>query len=443
MQVRLVQDWWSSEPTGPTAAARSPMLSILEASLLAELIAAGGGYHTILSADRLDALHRQHGSGTDPALEPLRKALRAGGGSKGQARAVGMLLFREARALREQCLHGGEAGRQQLGSVATPARAAVSAASASPQPSSRGTAADAKLDEAWTTPRRFVPSEAYPPGAQMAARAGPSPKAEIVGKLPADFVYLATGRAGEWLQVQVDINGAQAKAYVLHTIGGQVMLVPAAPVVCLDEAWSQPRRWVRAEGYPEGAQMAARSAPSKEGKQIATLPPDFEYFATGRSGDYLQVHLDIDGVSTTAYVLHALGDLVLLKPATAPVAEVTSVLQPQPQAQLSLPQQPSPQLQQHEEVALQHLQQLQQQQDWQRASETAAAAQAAAQAAASAARAATDARVEALEAKVSLQDRQIQVLQAELRQLRSQLTSAACALAPSAAAGGGCGEQRR
>lgn len=425
MQVGQVQDWWSSEQ-GPSAASRSPVLAVFDAPLLAEVIAAGGGYHTILSADRLDGLHRQYGSSTDPALEPLRKALQARGGSKAQARALGMVLFREARALREQCLQEGAASKRLVAAVATPVRAAASpqggasAARPSPQASPRGTAGDVKLDEVWPVPRRYVCSEAYPAGALMAARTGPSSRSELVAKLPSDFAYMATGRAGDWLEVQIDVNGVMGKGFVLHTIADQVMLVPAtAPAAAeggMDEAWSPPRRWVQAEGYPEGAQMAAKSAPSREGKQIATLPSDFEYYATGRSGDYLQVYLDLDGVTTAAYVPHTLGDLVLLKPA--------------PQ------QQHFPLQQQEESSALLHLQQLQQQQQLhvqsqqQRATEAAAAAQVAAEAAASAARAASDVRVDALEAKVSLQDRQIQALQAELRQLRAQLTSAACALAP-------------
>lgn len=433
VQVRKVQDWWGSEPNGPATASSNSILACLDPPLLSEVIAAGGGYHSILSADRLDGLHRQYGSGTDPSLEPLRKALQARGGSKAQARALGMLLFKEARSLLEQ--GGITATAVAVGSVATPARAAAArpgpgpvgspgaqvaapAASGSPLPSARGGAVDVKLDEMFAPPRRYVCSEVYPAGALMAARAAPSGKSEMVARLPSDFAYSATGRVGDYLEVQVNLNDVPSKAYVLHTIADQVMLVPAAPVVALDEVFSPPCRWVKAAGYPEGAQMAAKIAPSRESTQIATLPPDFDYLATGRAGDFLQIVLDLDGASVSTYVLHQLGDLVLLvpDPASAP-----------------LPPPPAREQPQHAEP---------EQSQSQRAADAAAAARAAAEAAeraAAAARAVSDVRVEALEAKVASQEQQLKALQAEVGLLRAQLASAAAAFMAASGGGGGGG----
>lgn len=422
--VQQVQEWWCSSPTGPPAAvSTNPTLACIEERVLAEVIASGGSYHLILSADRLDGLHRQYGSTTDPALESLRKALLARGGSKAQARALGMLLFKEARALKDQ-YEQDKSGT--LARTPTPSRTAV----ASPSPATPAAPERVMLDEAWPAPRRFVCSGAYPQGAMMAARAAPNSKGEIVAKLPADFTYNVTGRIGDWLEVQVENNGVQSKAYVLHVIGDQAMLVCPAKPQNLDESWSIAKRWVKAEGYPEGAQMAAKSAPIKESKQTATLGPDFEYWATGRVGDFLQILLEIDGTMQPAFVLHTLGDLVLLKPdpASAAIAKqavadaAMPVVPPMPRcgspqvASNSASLQPAGQLQAHQ----------------QRAYDAAAAARIAAEAASSAAcaaRAASDMRTDALEAKVAMQERRIQSLQAELLQLRSGMASAASALA--------------
>mmetsp|Transcript_103367 Transcript_103367/g.331479 ORF Transcript_103367/g.331479 Transcript_103367/m.331479 type:complete len:360 (-) Transcript_103367:40-1119(-) len=355
-----------------------------------------------------------------------------------------MLLFKEARTLREQCVAGGASTPMRLASIATPARSASAAvppaASASPLPAATGVGLEVKLDEAYLVPRRFVCSEAYPAGAFMAARLAPSSKSELVAKLPDDFAYLARGRIGEWLEVQVDRNGTLCRAYVLHTIGDQVMLVPAVPAVCLEEAWNPARRWIQAESYPEGAKMAARAAPSRDGKQVATLPHNYEYHATGRSGDYLQIYLDIEGARTAAYVLHTLGDLVLLRPGPGIVSSVVAQLEMQQQQlqQLSVAESPQPWERQPTLQQLQQLQeqtQLQLQLQQQRTSEAAAAARAAAEAATLAARAArdsSDVRVDALEARVSLQERQIQALQSEVQQLRLAFGSAATAFAAAA-----------
>lgn len=249
-------------------------------------------------------------------------------------------------------------------------------------------------------------SEAYPAGALMAARAEPHSKAEILAKLPQDFAYLATGRSGEFLEILVDLGGGESKVYVPQAIGGLVLLVPApSQAVGLDETWCPPRRFVRAEGFPDGAQMAVKAAPSRESRQITALPCGFEYTASGRVGDYLQVTLEIEGEIVVAYVLHRLGGAILLEPGPGGGAATSLVAA-------------SPQRDSEDQQQL-------------RAAECAAAARAAtaaATAAAAAAQAVSDVRMEALEAKVALQERQIKAMQAELAQMRAQLAAAACAL---------------
>jgi len=431
-QVHHVQEWWGSGQ-GSAAAVRNPILASIDPALLVEVVAVGGAYHNILSADRVDAMHRQLGSGQEPALEPLRRALQSRGGYKSQARAIGTLLFREARALYEQAstspceaaasseVAASATAAVELGSVATPARAhqapppgagAVATTAATP---SAATSVD--LDEAWSSPRRFVNAATYPEGAAMAARTAPNAKSEQLATLPAGFEYLAHGRAGDYLAIHLDVNGIRREAFVLHRLGDMVLLEPgqqsvvasmtaaasaaaiatatpaAAPAagaaVQLDETWSPARRYVCAESYPEGAQMAVRAGPSREHKQIASLPAGFEYVATGRIGDYLQVVLEIEGKATSAYVLHCLGTMTLLVPENNGVAAASEA-----------------------------------------AAAAACTAAEAATAAAAAARAASDGRVAALEGKVAQQEQQIKALQREVEQMRSLLSGVAGAFAP-------------
>jgi hypothetical protein len=209
---------------------------------------------------------------------------------------------------------------------------------------------------------------------------------------------MATGIIDDFLQVQISVDGASAIAYALHRLGDQVLLVPASTAqptpaaqsqhgAMLDEVWPSPRRYVCSETYPEGAQMAVRAGPNRESAQVATLPAGVEYLATGRCGDYLQIRLDIDGAMTTAFVSHTIGDMVLL---------VRAAPQVSPQASPACSPMSSP----------------------------APAARAAL------AEAANTARVDALEAKVVLQEGQIQILQNELAALRVQLSSVAAAFRP-------------
>lgn len=403
--VRRVQEWWC-DGHGPAAVTKSPILACIDTTILAEIISAGGGYHTILTADRLDGLHRRLGNGAEPVLEPLRKALQTRGGTKAQARVVGMLLFKEARALHLHC----EDGSSTPGTTPPVEEAAATAL----------VQEDVRLDESWAKPHLYICSDSYPEGAQMALRSGPNSKSSLLATLPANTEYYATGIIGDFLQVRVQIDGAFTSAYALHRMGDVVLLVPAAErtvanstepaaspdsklsskEVVLEEAWSPPRRFVCSENYPEGAQMAVRAAPTRDSKQVATIAAGADYFAMGRCGDYLQIKLETDGVTTTAYVTHTIGDMVLLVPAETD-AQAASV-----STAAAAP-----------------------------AARAAAAAVAAAEAAtaAAAAEAATGSRIVALEAKVAAQDRQIQALQSEMAQMRAQLNAVALAFRPLAA----------
>jgi len=404
MHVQRVQEWWCAG-TGPAAVGRSPILAAIEPGILAELVGAGGGYHTILTSDRLDGLHRCLANSTEASVEPLRKALQTRGGTKAQARVVGMLLFKEARSLHHQC--------EEEGFVAGPSATAVATTSAA---TTAIVPDEIRLDESWPSPRVYVCSDTYPEGAQMALRAGPSNKSKLMATLPANTEYHAKGIVGEFLQVSVQMeNGASGSAYALHRMGDMVLLVPATPAVAqvtaaspqptptaisvaetvLDETWSPPRRFVCSESYPQGAQMAVRAAPNRESKQVYTALAGTDYLATGRCGDYLQVSLEIDGVLTAAYVTHTIGDMVLLVPAELQIAAASSA----PAA---------------------------------RAAAAAVAAVAAANEAA-AAEAATGGRIVALEATVVAQERQIQALQAEMAEMRGLLQVVAIAFQPMAA----------
>lgn len=424
MQVRRVQEWWA-DGRGPAAVAQSPVMAVIDVAVLAEVIHAGGAYHTILSADRLDGLHRKVGESSEPALEPLRKALQTRGGTKSQARVVGMLLFREARALFERCEAdpGTFAAPVPAEGAGAPTATGAAASSGNPQPSPREAAAAVRLDEAWSPARRYICGPSYPEGAQMAVRGSPGRQGELLLNAPPGAEYMATGRVGEYLQICLrNGSGGSRHAYVLHTMGSLVLLVPAAAEATtegtsgsggtaaaaagLDEVWSPPRRFVCSSSYPAGAELAARAAPGRDGTQLRTVPAGTEYIATGRCGDYLQVHLDIDGVPTAAYVPRTLGGTVLLVPAAVSDDEA------RPPA--STPPVPSP---------------------GPVAAAAAAAAAAEAATAAAAEEAATSGRVAALEAKVAAQELQMQGLRDELANLRTQLGLVACAFRPFAAGG--------
>jgi len=398
--VSRTQEWWAAGH-GPASVAKNPILSAVDAGILAELITACGSYHTILTADRLDGLHRRLANSTEPELENLRKALQTRGGAKAQARVVGMLLFKETRSLHLQVEGAGQVGNTVLAAPETN----TSVTNGTTQNATMPSQDDVSLDESWASPRLYVCADSYPEGAQMAIRTAPNTKSSLVCTAPAGTEYWATGIVGEFLQVRINIDGSDTIAYALRKIGSQVLLVPGseqtAPVevgveqgdVILDEVFATPRRYICSESYPYGAQMAVRSSPNRESVQLATLPQGVEYLATGRRGDYLQIRLEINSETTIAYVLHTIGDMVLL------------ILEPEPVQ--STPES-TPALR------------------------AAAAATLAAQAATDIAKAeaATTLRVAALEMKVSEQDKQIQAFRTELAAMRSQMSCVALAFRP-------------
>merc|ERR1719327_980559 len=207
-QVQRLMSWWEAGH-GASAAAAHPVLSAIDVGHLAEIVSAGANYHTILTPERIFNMQQQLGNGSEPALEPLRKALLSRGGAKGQARAVGTLLFREAMIVFERCQGGGAAGPPSVAPSSLPVAKAVA------------------LDEIWAAPRRFVNSEAYPAGAQIAARSAPRKESDMIATFSAGATFLATGRCGEYLQFLLE--DGKTSAYVPSRIGGLELLVPATP----------------------------------------------------------------------------------------------------------------------------------------------------------------------------------------------------------------------
>jgi len=210
------QRWWS-EGQGATGAEAHPMLSLVEAGLLSDIVAAGASYHNILSADRLDALQRvaDQSSASGAALEALRRSLQTKGGAKSQARVVGNLLFKESMAVFDTA--GSE--RSPSPKQAPTPVAAPTAASVPATPSSA-----AVLDEIFDPPRRYVCSESFPAEATIAVRAAPQQDSEMLTTLPYGTQILATGQRGNFLQFRLEPAGQEA--FVPRIIGDLVLFVP-------------------------------------------------------------------------------------------------------------------------------------------------------------------------------------------------------------------------
>eukprot|EP00929_Paragymnodinium_shiwhaense_P017170 TRINITY_DN12616_c0_g1_i1.p1 TRINITY_DN12616_c0_g1~~TRINITY_DN12616_c0_g1_i1.p1 ORF type:complete len:384 (+),score=91.35 TRINITY_DN12616_c0_g1_i1:64-1215(+) len=223
--VHRFMEWWDGGH-GAAAAKSNPVLACIEESLLSDVIAAGGSYHNVLTLDRLDNMFRAYAHSTQPELEPLRKALQTRGGAKNQARAVGQMLFNEARSEFER--HAGTCMTvAACGAPAAPA--AGDAVGPSPHAAVQQAAA-VMLDEVWRPARRWVCSEAFPPGAQVAARSAPNKEAKLVTTFQEGTEFLATGRRGDYLEVHFqDESGFPATAYVPSRIGTLEILVPATP----------------------------------------------------------------------------------------------------------------------------------------------------------------------------------------------------------------------
>lgn len=277
LQVHRFMDWWENGH-GEAAASQRPLLAAIDAGLLAEVIAAGGSYHTILTADKLDGLHRRYGASTEVALEPLRRALQSRGGAKNQARSVGMLLFKEARAAFEQGNNfDGAAGLGEKVFASVPPAAAAAADAG---------AGGIAIPAAPVAPPT-VPSPAHP--------TVPSPAPASAPATP-----------------------APAAAH-------------SSTAAALDEVWRPARRYVCSANFPAGAQIAARAQPSRDGELLTTFPEGTEFLVTGRRGDYLQIHFeDENGNTATAYVPRAIGDLELLTHAASGAPQQPAQQAPSP-----------------------------------------------------------------------------------------------------------------
>jgi len=249
LQVHRFMEWWQSGQGAVTARA-TPLLAAIDTSLLSELIAAGGGFHNILTPEKLDNLFTKYGSGSDPQLEPLRKALQSRGGMKSQARAVGTVLFQAAK----KAFEGGSAsGTAETSSVSC---------------------ADAHaLDETWSPPKKFVNTASFPAGAQIAARGAPNMEGTLLTTFPQGTDFFATGRKGDYIQIHYQDDVVSVTAYVPVRIGGTEILeaetqnfVPAAPAA----PFSPPRAAVVASPPPGGWNPAASM--SMSGYNASPLP---------------------------------------------------------------------------------------------------------------------------------------------------------------------------
>ena len=57
---------------------------------------------------------------------------------------------------------------------------------------------------------------------RLAVRVHPDKASDMVTQLPAGSEYLATGCVGEYLQIQLDVNGSRLKVYCLRSINDLV-----------------------------------------------------------------------------------------------------------------------------------------------------------------------------------------------------------------------------
>mmetsp|Transcript_27998 Transcript_27998/g.61804 ORF Transcript_27998/g.61804 Transcript_27998/m.61804 type:complete len:350 (+) Transcript_27998:38-1087(+) len=253
--VHRFMEWWAAG-NGARVVADHPILAAVEPNYLSEIISAGAGYHNILTLDRLDGMQRRLGGGTEPALEPLRRALQTRGGAKAQARAVGMLLFKEARNAFEQHVAGGDSnatagqaqGQDQLASTPAPGREADATARPSPQAKSQS-GAQAELDEVFQPPRVYVCTASFPAHGQIAARAEPSKDATLVTTFPHGTVFHASGRAGHFLRVCIeDDDGRIRTCFVPWRINDLELLEPERPPQQSNESNCPPAAEHRSKG---------------------------------------------------------------------------------------------------------------------------------------------------------------------------------------------------
>ena len=233
-QVQRFQSWWA-EGQGMVGARSHPMLSILDATVLGDIIAAGANYHNCLSADRLDTLQRHVSKSSAPGLDALRRALQAKGGAKSQARAVGSVIFKEAMDMFKH--PPSDLNR------ASPALAASPGESQGEQPGAPSLEqarpnACVVADEIFDPPKRFVCSESFPPEATVAVRLEPNKASSLVTSLPYGSDVLATAARGTYLQFKLEKSqehGDFQHVWVPRVLDGLVLFVEKSDPAKVDK----------------------------------------------------------------------------------------------------------------------------------------------------------------------------------------------------------------
>lgn len=245
--LKKFQEWWGTN--GSKFVDREPILAISDQKLLQQVIAKGANYHLIITADRLhDLVTRCSKHFDNPRVEPLRQAL-SKGTVKGQARNIGNLFFSTAFNLYQQLQNGtappmgqpmGQTQQSQQHPVSSytqqqPVQRAPSPIQVPPQmqppaafvqsptPQSPST-----LDEVYNPPRSYTTSPAFPGNASLAARRTPTADGDVIQIYGAGSTFLANGRVGNFIRMDVRPEEGGGYAYVCAQAGDMTLLVPTA-----------------------------------------------------------------------------------------------------------------------------------------------------------------------------------------------------------------------
>jgi hypothetical protein len=202
--------------------AKTTVLSEAPSELIYDSIASGCDYHTIWTQELLTKLHDTVDSklfkAADPeekkGLDAVKKALTSRGGAKGQARSLGMLIFRTATEIYTSNKHVDWTSSSMWQAGGVPDENTMNQANQNPtneaakrKPPQQPTAAAKKtcishssepsLDEEWPTGKVFTLSPDLPEGAAVAVRDSPSGDGNEVGKAGAGSELTAVGRMGD------------------------------------------------------------------------------------------------------------------------------------------------------------------------------------------------------------------------------------------------------
>ena len=218
-QINRFQQWWA-DGHGEAAAAGHSILSLVDRSVLQEVVSAGANYHNYLSADRLDGLQRLVDKSRKPGLDALRRALLTKGGAKSQARAVGTVLFKEALAI----FTGPKT--EKTGPLADDTGNPSVADATMPEQGCVGESQhEFILDEVYLPPRRFVCSDAFPQDATVAVRAVPDSAGDLLTSLPYGSEILAIGSRNSYLQFRLEDEAGSRLVWVPRVLGDLVLFV--------------------------------------------------------------------------------------------------------------------------------------------------------------------------------------------------------------------------